>query len=148
MCCTATSSTPLWMQERTYVIVQVQAIEDAFPNGVHLLAACDSDAGNVRRSEPNEDSTLLLMLQRVHESQSIPSGVFIVADGMGGHDNGQGGQSPGDQYYRGTHGARTLAGPAGSGTEGQKRCKPFGRRCTGFAAARLPWKMPMPLSAK
>ncbi len=75
---------------RTYVIVQLQAIEDAFPTGVHLLAASDSDAGNVRRSEPNEDSTLLLTLQRVHESQSIPSGVFIVADGMGGHDNGQG----------------------------------------------------------
>jgi len=75
---------------RTYVIVQVQAIEDVFPNGVHLLAACDSDAGNVRRSEPNEDSTLLLLLQRVHESQSVPAGVFIVADGMGGHDNGQG----------------------------------------------------------
>ena len=75
---------------RTYVIVQLQAIEDAFPNGVHLLAACDSDAGNVRRSEPNEDSTLLLLLQRVHESQSVPAGVFIVADGMGGHDNGQG----------------------------------------------------------
>ena len=75
---------------RTYVIVQAQAIEDVFPNGVHLLAASDSDAGNVRRSEPNEDSTLVLMLQRVHESQSIPAGVFIVADGMGGHDNGQG----------------------------------------------------------
>ena len=77
-------------QGKTYVIVQAQASEDAFPNGVHLLAASDSDAGNVRRSDPNEDSTLMLMLQRVHESQSAPAGVFIVADGMGGHDNGQG----------------------------------------------------------
>ena len=77
-------------QDRTYVIVQVQATEEAFPNGVHLIAASDSDAGNVRRSDPNEDSTLVLMLQRVHESQSTPSGVFIIADGMGGHDNGQG----------------------------------------------------------
>ena len=77
-------------QDHTYVIVQVQAVEEAFPNGVHLIAASDSDAGNVRRSDPNEDSTLVLMLQRVHESQSSPSGVFIIADGMGGHDNGQG----------------------------------------------------------
>ena len=74
---------------RTYAIEQVQAAENAFPTGVHLLAACDSDAGDVRRSEPNEDSTLLLMLQRIHESQATPAGVFIVADGMGGHDNGQ-----------------------------------------------------------
>jgi serine/threonine protein phosphatase PrpC len=29
------------------------------------------------------------MLQRVHESQTTPSGAFIVADGLGGHENGQ-----------------------------------------------------------
>ena len=75
--------------ERTYVIEQEQAIENAFPNGVHLIAASDSDAGNVRRSDPNEDSTLVLMFQRIYESKSWPAGVFIVADGMGGHDNGQ-----------------------------------------------------------
>ncbi len=74
----------------TYVVEQPHAEQVVFPNGVHLLAATDSDAGNVRRSEPNEDSTLVLQLQRVHESQSAPVGVFIVADGMGGHDNGQG----------------------------------------------------------
>ncbi|MFL5626352.1 MAG: protein phosphatase 2C domain-containing protein, partial [Ktedonobacteraceae bacterium] len=73
----------------TYVIEQTHADEDVFPNGVHLIAAGDSDAGDVRRSEPNEDSTLVLMLQRVHESQATPAGVFIVADGLGGHDNGQ-----------------------------------------------------------
>ena len=76
-------------QGRTYAIEQFQAIANAFPTGVHLLAACDSDAGDVRRSEPNEDSTLVLMMQRVHESQAVPLGVFIVADGLGGHDNGQ-----------------------------------------------------------
>jgi serine/threonine protein phosphatase PrpC len=73
----------------TYAIVKVQVAENAFPTGVHLIAASDSDAGDVRRSEPNEDSTLVLLLQRVHESQSTPTGVFIVADGLGGHDNGQ-----------------------------------------------------------
>ncbi len=76
-------------QGRTYAVEQAHAAGNAFPNGVHLLAASDSDAGDVRRSEPNEDSTLALVLQRVHESQAFPVGVFIVADGLGGHDNGQ-----------------------------------------------------------
>jgi len=76
-------------QGHTYVIEQIQAQQSAFPNGVQLVAASYSDAGNVRRSEPNEDSTLVLELQRVHESFSAPVGIFIVADGLGGHDNGQ-----------------------------------------------------------
>jgi len=73
----------------TYMVEMQQVEQVPFPNGVQLLAAANSDAGDVRRSEPNEDSTLLLLLQRVHESLSTPSGVFIVADGLGGHDNGQ-----------------------------------------------------------
>ena len=77
-------------QGRTYAIEQVQAEQSAFPNGVSLEAATASDAGNVRRSDPNEDSTLVLQFQRIHESISAPVGVFIEADGMGGHDNGQG----------------------------------------------------------
>ncbi|HEY6540393.1 MAG TPA: protein phosphatase 2C domain-containing protein [Ktedonobacteraceae bacterium] len=76
-------------QGRTYVIEQHEAEQNAFPNGVHLLAASHSDAGNVRRSDPNEDSALILQLQRIHESLATPVGVYIVADGMGGHDNGQ-----------------------------------------------------------
>jgi serine/threonine protein phosphatase PrpC len=76
-------------QDRTYVVEQPQATQIAFPNGVHLLAASDSDAGDTRRSEPNEDSTLVLQFERIHESQSVPAGIFVVADGMGGHDNGQ-----------------------------------------------------------
>lgn len=77
-------------QGRTYVIEQPQASQLVFPNGVHLLASCESDAGVVRSGEPNEDSTLVLLLERVHESIAAPAGVFIVADGMGGHANGQG----------------------------------------------------------
>lgn len=76
-------------QGHTYVIELPQAAQSPFPNGVQLLAASHSDAGDVRRSEPNEDSTLVLLLQRVHESVSVPVGVFIVADGLGGHDSGQ-----------------------------------------------------------
>ncbi len=76
-------------QGRTYVVEQEQIEQNPFPNGVFLLAAGDSDAGNIRRSDPNEDSVLVLQMQRVHESNSLPVGAFIVADGMGGHDAGQ-----------------------------------------------------------
>jgi len=74
---------------QTYMIEQPHTAQNAFPNGVQLLAACSSDAGNVRRSEPNEDCTLVLLLQRVYESIATPAGVFIVADGMGGHAAGE-----------------------------------------------------------
>ncbi len=76
-------------QGRTFVVTQPQAAEHPFPNGVHLTVASDSDAGDIRRSDPNEDSTLVLFLQRIHESTALPTGLFVVADGMGGHDNGQ-----------------------------------------------------------
>lgn len=76
-------------QGRTYAVEQTSLNQSAFPTGVQLLVATSSDAGNVRRSDPNEDSTLALVLQRVHESFSSPIGIFIVADGLGGHDNGQ-----------------------------------------------------------
>ena len=74
---------------RTYAVEQTSLNQSAFPNGVQLLVAANSDAGDVRRSDPNEDSTLVLQLQRMHESIATPVGVFIVADGLGGHDNGQ-----------------------------------------------------------
>ena len=77
-------------QGHTYVIEQPQTTQIVFPNGVHLLASSNSDGGTVRRNEPNEDSTLTLLFERVHESISTPTGIFIVADGMGGHANGQG----------------------------------------------------------
>jgi serine/threonine protein phosphatase PrpC len=76
-------------QGHTYVIELPQALQSSFPNGVHLLAACDSDAGRERRDSPNEDSTLVLLLTRVHESISSPVGIFLVCDGLGGHDSGQ-----------------------------------------------------------
>jgi serine/threonine protein phosphatase PrpC len=73
----------------TYAVEQPSLSQTAFPNGVQILAASNSDAGDVRRSDPNEDSTLVLQLQRVHESVTTQEGIFIVADGLGGHDNGQ-----------------------------------------------------------
>jgi serine/threonine protein phosphatase PrpC len=73
----------------TYVVELPQTEQSAFPLGAQLLVACASDAGNLRRADPNEDSTMVLLLQRVHESLSSPAGIFLVADGLGGHSNGQ-----------------------------------------------------------
>ncbi|HTI13116.1 MAG TPA: protein phosphatase 2C domain-containing protein [Dictyobacter sp.] len=74
----------------TYVIVHEQVEQSSFPLGVHLVASSSSDAGDLRRGDPNEDSTLVLLQERVHESISTSVGLFVVADGMGGHANGQG----------------------------------------------------------
>jgi serine/threonine protein phosphatase PrpC len=73
----------------TYVIELPQTEQNAFPLGAQVLAACASDAGNLRRADPNEDSAMVLLLQRVHESLASPAGIFLVADGLGGHSNGQ-----------------------------------------------------------
>jgi serine/threonine protein phosphatase PrpC len=75
--------------EHTYVIERPETLQSAAPNGVHLLASCASDVGVARQGGANEDSTLILQLERVHESIASPAGIFLVADGMGGHANGQ-----------------------------------------------------------
>jgi serine/threonine protein phosphatase PrpC len=60
-----------------------------FPHGVRLDVASLSDVGHDRMGSPNEDSVLVLAMARVHESISQPLGLFVVADGMGGHASGQ-----------------------------------------------------------
>jgi serine/threonine protein phosphatase PrpC/rRNA maturation endonuclease Nob1 len=108
----------------TYVIEQQQVAQNAFPDGVRLEAATHSDAGDIRRSEPNEDSTLVLMLQRVHESISEPMGVFIVADGLGGHDNGQVASRMTIALIAERMARELLAGPLASEKAGES-AKPF-----------------------
>jgi serine/threonine protein phosphatase PrpC len=70
--------------------VEAMEIEDPiFPLGVTLVAGARSDVGRTRRGNPNEDSILVLHFARIHESISQPIGLYIVADGLGGHDDGQ-----------------------------------------------------------
>ena len=47
------------------------------------------DAGIKRKRDPNEDSIAAIQGTCTYNEQLIPFDLFIVADGMGGHENGQ-----------------------------------------------------------
>ncbi|MGH2480963.1 MAG: protein phosphatase 2C domain-containing protein, partial [Ktedonobacteraceae bacterium] len=54
-----------------------------------LTVGTRSDPGLKRKHKPNEDSLLAMQGTRTHDSQLQQFGLFVVADGMGGHANGQ-----------------------------------------------------------
>jgi serine/threonine protein phosphatase PrpC len=56
---------------------------------LQLLVSTGLDVGLKRRGKPNEDSLLALQNTRIVRGSPCPVGLFVVADGMGGHDNGQ-----------------------------------------------------------
>lgn len=47
------------------------------------------DAGITRKNKPNEDNLLAIQGMHTYNQASHPFGLFIVADGMGGHSKGQ-----------------------------------------------------------
>jgi protein phosphatase len=56
------------------------------PNSYDLRVGRLTDVGHVRQL--NEDSLLTLEVGRVHRSVGTPIGLYVVADGMGGHSAG------------------------------------------------------------
>lgn len=54
-----------------------------------LIVSTGLDVGLKRKDRPNEDSLLALQNTRVLRGNTCPVGLFVVADGMGGHTNGQ-----------------------------------------------------------
>jgi serine/threonine protein phosphatase PrpC len=54
-----------------------------------VLVSSKSDKGRKRAGKENEDNFLTITGSRVHNGQVEPFGLFVVADGMGGHANGQ-----------------------------------------------------------
>lgn len=54
-----------------------------------LVVSTGLDAGLKRKDRPNEDSLLALQNTRLLHGSACPVGLFVVADGMGGHSNGQ-----------------------------------------------------------
>src|SRR6185312_9359385 len=66
--------------------IEAQRGQEHFPG---LLAGWFSDPGIKRRNRLNEDSLFAAKGTRLHHGQFQPVGLFIVADGMGGHIYGQ-----------------------------------------------------------
>lgn len=54
-----------------------------------LAVGTRSDRGIKRKHKPNEDSLFAMQGARTNDSQPQQFGLFVVADGMGGHANGQ-----------------------------------------------------------
>ena len=56
---------------------------------MRLEVGSASDPGIRRKNDPNEDNILAIHGTCTDHSRSHPFGLFVVADGMGGHKNGQ-----------------------------------------------------------
>jgi serine/threonine protein phosphatase PrpC len=74
---------------RTYEVAPKPISAIHFPTGVRVSAYVTADHGQTRQGEANEDSTALLVFDAVYNSRHEPHALGIVADGLGGHDNGQ-----------------------------------------------------------
>lgn len=70
--------------------VRLEPLEPAAQSAaLHFLVSTGLDVGLQRKGKPNEDSLLALQNVRVLQGCAYPVGLFVVADGMGGHENGQ-----------------------------------------------------------
>lgn len=63
--------------------------EQSTPEALHLSVGIKSDPGIVRRAMPNEDSLLALQGTHLMNNTPFPVGLFVIADGMGGHAHGR-----------------------------------------------------------
>lgn len=66
-----------------------QEIHQWRAHNLSLAVGTRSDPGIKRKHKPNEDSLFAMQGARTHNSQPQQFGLFVVADGMGGHANGQ-----------------------------------------------------------
>jgi serine/threonine protein phosphatase PrpC/Na+-transporting methylmalonyl-CoA/oxaloacetate decarboxylase gamma subunit len=67
-------------------VYQVQRVRG---RNLSLAVGTRSDRGIKRKHKPNEDSLFAMQGARTNDSQPQQFGLFVVADGMGGHANGQ-----------------------------------------------------------
>ncbi len=64
-------------------------VEQLTGHNLSLAVGTRSDPGIKRKYKPNEDSLLAVQGARPQNAQLQQFGLFVVADGMGGHANGQ-----------------------------------------------------------
>lgn len=63
------------------------AVEQPFIEPVQLIAGCGQSVGKQR--EHNEDALFMLTTNLVDKNSNLPFGLYVVADGMGGHLHGE-----------------------------------------------------------
>ncbi len=56
---------------------------------VRLEVGIGLDPGITRKNSPNEDSLFAIQGMRITDTGPVPAGLFVIADGMGGHANGR-----------------------------------------------------------
>jgi len=71
------------------MVVNMPTIERYVGPNLSLLVGTRTNPAIKRQHKPNEDSLFAAQGERVHNSQTQQFGLFVVADGMGGHANGQ-----------------------------------------------------------
>ena len=76
-------------QDRRYILSEIEPETPLFPFGAHISVAGMTHVGMTRAGDINEDSFGALCVNLVHDSRQQPLAVAIVADGLGGHANGQ-----------------------------------------------------------
>ncbi|HEX9037965.1 MAG TPA: protein phosphatase 2C domain-containing protein [Ktedonobacterales bacterium] len=76
-------------QDRRYEVSNIQPETPLFPFGPHVSVAGMSNVGMTRAGDINEDSFGALCVNLTHDSRQQPLALAIVADGLGGHANGQ-----------------------------------------------------------
>lgn len=77
----------VFYNHRFYLPLKEPPVTLPAPQALTLSAGYASDTGMVR--ELDEDSVFVLTLGEIYDSFSTPMGLFIVADGMGGHEGGE-----------------------------------------------------------
>jgi serine/threonine protein phosphatase PrpC len=75
--------------ERAYVVTTIVPEERLFPDGPHISAAGKSHVGLTRAGDTNEDCFGALVVNLAQDSRVAPLAIGVVADGLGGHANGQ-----------------------------------------------------------
>jgi serine/threonine protein phosphatase PrpC len=73
---------------RVYLVEPKVAQGQTYPRGARLVAGAATDVGRSRSGGHNEDSAVTLILDRFFDDSARPLGLFVLADGMGGHARG------------------------------------------------------------
>lgn len=71
------------IEKKPYTVEQVTG------RNLSLAVGTRTDPGIKRKHKPNEDSLFAMQVERTRNAQPQQFGLFVVADGMGGHANGQ-----------------------------------------------------------